>query len=951
LYRDLTPEGQEAARQMFLRLVTLGEGVEDTRRRALRSELLAIANGVGAFHEMPLQIAENTDLLDEIIDTYAAYRLLTLDNDVATRTPTVELAHEAILREWERLRNWLNDSRADIKMQRQLSAMADEWRANKEDTSYLARGSRLEQFEQWTKETNLALTPHERTFLNTSIAERERQNVAEQERQAREARLERRSRNFLRGLVAVLLSATLGAFGLTGIAVNQSNAAQIERDNAQRERDLSQSLALASAAQLALNQHNPDQAVALAVAANRIDNPPAFAQSTLYNIAYAAPTTRRLLRGHTTDATSAVFSPDEKRAVSSSGFGTAAGEIIVWDLEDGREIQRFGKRSVIRIALSPDGRYIAAAYFDREDFNRGDSNKAIAEYGDCAFLALWDVETGKEIRCFKGHSKWVWGITFSADGKFLFSASDDSTLIQWDTATGQIVRQFKGHQYTAIHLALSPDEHTLLSGSCATMDSNQHCVQGEMILWDIATGAIVRRYGQEGGELKSWVPLVVFSPDGKTAVSVSETGQSRPSDEALLWDVASGKVVRRFEELPSAPFDAAFSPDGRLLALAFGDGELILYDVATGKRTMQLYGHTRAVNSVAFSADGRRLLTASNDDTVRLWNLDNAAQTRYRYLYALSPDGRSALSGDGNDLVLWNTQTGEEIRRFQGHHDLVTAGAFSPDGRYVLSGSADKSLILWELATGKVIHTLTGHAGRISPIVVSPDGHQALSTGDGDPNAILWDLETGQEIHRFAETTDVPFIGGFSPDEHAVLVGYMDGALIMYDVATSKEIRRFQHNDFVSDAVFSPDGKYILSGSGDSLVHLWDVQTGQEVRRFTGHASMINQVVFSPNGRLALSGSKDNSVILWDVATGAALRRWESQNPFDLAFSPDGQSVFISAFGDNTTQRWQLSLDLNDLLAWTRTNRYIPELTCDQRALYRLEPLCDGDGATPPSTG
>ena len=141
---------------MFLRLVTLGEGVPDTRRRTARSELL--------------DIAADAELMDEVIDTYANYRLLSLDNDPASRTPTVELAHEAILREWERLRRWLNDSRDEIKLQRQLASLTDEWTKSGQESSFLLRGARLETFEKWAAQTGLALTPDERTYLRASLS-------------------------------------------------------------------------------------------------------------------------------------------------------------------------------------------------------------------------------------------------------------------------------------------------------------------------------------------------------------------------------------------------------------------------------------------------------------------------------------------------------------------------------------------------------------------------------------------------------------------------------------------------------------------------------------------------------------------------------------------------------------------------------------------------------------
>jgi serine/threonine protein kinase len=189
-YLDFDDIGQQAARQMFLRLVTLGEGVEDTRRRVLRSELLAIV--------------PDPDVMDEVIDTYAEYRLLSLDNDPGTRSPTVEVAHEAILRIWERLRNWLAESRDEIKSQRQLAAMAAEWRASKQDSSFLAHGSRLEQFEKWAIDTRLALTGAEHAYLDASSKHRTLEVQAETERQAREKALEQRSVRFLQVLVGVM---------------------------------------------------------------------------------------------------------------------------------------------------------------------------------------------------------------------------------------------------------------------------------------------------------------------------------------------------------------------------------------------------------------------------------------------------------------------------------------------------------------------------------------------------------------------------------------------------------------------------------------------------------------------------------------------------------------------------------------------------------------------------
>jgi len=163
LYREFDPDGHEAIRQMFLRLVTLGEGTEDTRRRVHRSELMAIA--------------ADPEMMDEIIDTFVGYRLLSLDHDPTTRSPTVEVAHEAILREWERLRLWLDESREEIRLQRQFARATREWADSDRDTSFLLRGTRISQFQTWAAHTQLAFAPIEVAFLQASVAPMSRKKL------------------------------------------------------------------------------------------------------------------------------------------------------------------------------------------------------------------------------------------------------------------------------------------------------------------------------------------------------------------------------------------------------------------------------------------------------------------------------------------------------------------------------------------------------------------------------------------------------------------------------------------------------------------------------------------------------------------------------------------------------------------------------------------------------
>jgi serine/threonine protein kinase len=227
IYRALTRAQKDAARQLFLRLVDVGDGIESTRRRVLRSELVSVTEEPGE--------------MEAAIETFAGRRLLSFDRDPETREPTVEIAHDALLQSWARLRDWLAEASEDLRTRRQVATAAREWLDSGRDPSFLVRGSRLEQLESQLGRSGLALTPTEREFLEASVAERDRLRAEHAARQVRERALERRSLRRLRGLVVVLATAALVAGGLTVFAFEQ-------RSDAERERRAAVARELASAA-------------------------------------------------------------------------------------------------------------------------------------------------------------------------------------------------------------------------------------------------------------------------------------------------------------------------------------------------------------------------------------------------------------------------------------------------------------------------------------------------------------------------------------------------------------------------------------------------------------------------------------------------------------------------------------------------------------------------------
>ncbi len=207
IFETMEPERQLLIRQLFLRLVTLGEGTEDTRRRLGWDELTSFT-------------VDGPDV-QAILGSYSKFRLLTLDRDPKTRAPTIEIAHEALIREWQRLRDWLSSGRESVRMQRRLAAGAEEWRVSNRDASFLLRGGLLQQMEDWATTTDIALTDEERGYLAASIVERRAQEAREEARRKREQEQERRRRTRLLVAVAVLAVVAGISLGFTVFAFIQ----------------------------------------------------------------------------------------------------------------------------------------------------------------------------------------------------------------------------------------------------------------------------------------------------------------------------------------------------------------------------------------------------------------------------------------------------------------------------------------------------------------------------------------------------------------------------------------------------------------------------------------------------------------------------------------------------------------------------------------------------------
>lgn len=283
---------------------------------------------------------------------------------------------------------------------------------------------------------------------------------------------------------------------------------------------------------------------------------------------------------------------------------------------------------------------------------------------------------------------------------------------------------------------------------------------------------------------------------------------------------------------------------------------------------------------------------------------------------AYSPDGRFVLTGgDDGSPRLWDVATGQQIRSFVGHKGGVTSVAFSSDGRFVLTGGRDGTARLWDVANGRQLQIFQGHTDQVFSVAFSPDGRVVL-TGSIDGTARLWNAATGQQVRTLRELTDGEATGrvssvAFSDDGRSVVTGG-DKAARLWNPATGQLVRSFEFVDKdddgeVDSVAISHDGRFILAG-GETFktepvsravtqagtVTLWDLSTGQRVRTFVGHEKEVGSVAFSKDGQYVLTGSEDWTARLWDVSTGKQLRSFECDEwVSSVAFSPDGRLVLL----------------------------------------------------------
>ncbi len=571
--------------------------------------------------------------------------------------------------------------------------------------------------------------------------------------------------------------------------------------------------------------------------------------------------------------------------------------------------------AVNSVTFSPDGKWIATASND-------------------GTVRLWD-NKGRQKAILTGHEGNIYGVAFSPDSQSLATAAQDDTARVWNLQ-GKQLAVLKGHTASVYGVTFSQDGQRIATTS---RDNRAR-------IWNLQGQTLMVLKGHQ----KS-VDDVAFSQDGQYIATASRDGTAK------LWD-NQGNLIKSLQENSLPFYSIGFSPDSQYIAAGARDGTIRIWD-KQGNLTLTLKGHQELVNSVVFSQDGNfiasgssdgsarlwnrqgqelkvlrghqdpvydvalnaqgtQLATASSDGTVKLWEVrqtpQNGFDTLDNYVTSadFSRDGKLLAIADESGRVYIWNLQGKKLQQFEAHGSGVNAISISPDGQMIATTANNGTVKLWNLQ-GQLLGELTDNNVRVYSINFSHDGQKiAISTRSGE--VWLWNIEHKpyKLIQNFTAHDDSITHLIFSQDDQKIATGSIDGTAKIWDLKGNLQQAIAAHQDRINWLNFSPDGQYLLTVSKDSSIKLWNLK-GELLKTLKSDLFPISRVIFSPNGEYFLTASQDGTVRLWDLDGKLHTKMKGHQESLEsLQFTPDNQQILTVA-RDGTVKVWPVATEFSRL--------------------------------------
>lgn len=847
VYSALSEPEQVIARRALVRLVQLGEGTRDTRRRAPIGQL----GGRG----------------DREADVLAVMRKFAVDNarmvTLSSRAgeTVAEVTHETLFDHWTELRSWIDEGRADRRFHDRVAESARLWNEDRSRSGRLWRPPDLDLLRAFRARRIEDLSTLDEAFF-----------TAAEQAQGAELTEKRQRARFLRlglALVSVLLAITVG---IAGYAVKQQRAAAHERDHAeQRELDM----VVEQGRQLLLGKDARaiEALVRLQHAQARGSRSPMLSH-LLAEAARPLDALRLVLPGHSAEVTVVSYSPDGRRIATSN-----LNQLRIWDAESGKLMltPMCLMTNFTSVAYSPNGRRIVTGGKDGTaqvlDAQSGEllntlqghfSPVTSASYspdGRCIVTSsedqtarVWDARSRRVLTTLQGHSSFVSSASYSPDGRYIVTSSGDKTARIWDAQSGRTLITLLGHSAPVTSANYSPD------GRCIVTGSRDQTAR----VWNAQSGQLLHTLQSHSSSVHS----ASYSPDGRRIVTSSGDHTAR------VWDAQSGQLLYVLQGHSSSVHRASYSPDGRWIVTSGTNQTVQVWDTKSGQLLTSLQGHGASITSVNYSPDGRRIVTGSVDQTARVWDAQSGrllttlqGQATAINSVSHSPDGSSIVIGSAEQNPrVWSAQTGQLLTTLYGHSSGVTSASYSPDGRRIVTSSLDQTARVWDAQSGALLITWRGHSAGVTSARFSPDGSHIV-TASWDQTAQVWDARNGQLLTSLVGHSSFVNSASYSPDGRRIVTGSGDQTARIWDAQSGELLTTLTgHLSAVTSATYSPDGRRIVTSSGDQTARIWDAQSGQLLTALVGHSSGVNSASYSPDSRRIVTGSGDQTARIWDVA-------------------------------------------------------------------------------------
>jgi WD40 repeat protein len=964
VYVSLEPAQQAIARQVFLRMVTLGEGTEDTRRRARRSELASLITDESA--------------VQAVLDRFGQHRLLTFDVDSGTREPMIEVAHEALIREWERLRDWLDDSRADVRLERLLAGAVNEWEKAERDPGFLLSGTRLAQYEEWAGTTSLALTEGERDFLKASVAERQRQEAAEQERKAREEEIARRADQFaqrsqqFRRAAAVLAVVGLLAIGATIFAIIRATDAFTQAEEAEAfvataqtqvavvgqtltpaEMTVQAGLDQIATATIAQGEALGQASTALAqVEGANIEAADAQTQVALSNLTLT-PVALTLDAGDALLATSqanveranieAAEAQTQVAAVGSTltpveaTLAAADALVVTSQAEvDQANVLAFSAQTQVafsNLTLTPVARTLAAG-----DALLATSQAEVDQANVLAFSAQTQV-------AFSNLTLTPVARTLTAGDALLATSQANVQRANIEAADAQT-------QVAAVGSTLTPVGATLAAADALVVTSQAEVDQANVLAFSaqtqvafsnltltpvartLAAGdallatsqAEVQEANIEAAEAQTQVAAVgsTLTPVGATLAAADAlvvTSQAEVDQANVLAFSAQTQVA--FSNLTLTPVARTLAAGDALLATSQAEVQEANIEAAEAQTQVAAVGSTLTpVGATLAAADALVVTSQAEVDQANVLAFSAQTQVAFSNL-TLTPVARTLAAGDALLATSQAEVQEANIEAAEAQTQVAAVGStLTPVGATLAAADALVAGAETEVAFAQA--EVATAAVALTPVQATLIAAEATAAYNAD-QALSQSLAVNAD--QAASNGDYDLALALALESSRINPDLTQTQRLINQITYSAA--RFSFID-TELAALSPDSQR-LAIAEDGVLTLWEIATREELYRLEGHTDRINAMKFTSDGRYLVSAGADGALMLWDTGPGESanrlVRRFEGHSgPVnDLDFNPD-ETLVYSVADDNQIIAWNLG-------SGEEFRRYSPG---NQRPLVRI---------------